>query len=175
MLQQCRHFQTNGSRCRQVALSDGPLCYYHRHRQPRRRRSLTQAQTRTQTHSANQTLDYGAIPVSEPEPLVDIIFPEDRASIQINLHSVLLALAHNRIDIRTANAMTWNIHASMTNLAHKPLLETEPAKSTQSRSTNEDSEGPTSGFSDVTSRPAIHTVQRIILTPDGDEIAPPTA
>lgn len=34
MLQQCRHFQTNGSRCRQVAVTGRPLCHYQQNRQP---------------------------------------------------------------------------------------------------------------------------------------------
>ncbi len=64
--------------------------------------------------------------------------------------------------------MTWNIQASMTNLGRKPLIETEPVSSPQSRATDQDA-----GFSDLGSRPASRSVQLIILTPEGDEIAPP--
>jgi hypothetical protein len=154
MQQLCRHVQTNGARCRQLALRSQPLCYYHQNRQPRRRRSILQPQTQFQTQL--QTLDYGSIPVTQPEICepIQVLFPEDRASIQINLFRVLEALASNRIDLRTANSMTYNIQVSMSNLAHKPLIESQPANAPESA--------------------AAPIVQRIILTPEGDELAPPT-
>src|SRR5271168_4304825 len=50
------------------------------------------------TQTPTQTLDYGAIPVSEkpaPQlyPPIELEFPEDRASIQINLYRIADALA----------------------------------------------------------------------------------
>ncbi len=73
------------------------------------------------------------------------VFPEDRASIQTNLFLVLQAFNQRKIDTRTANSMTYNLQVSMTNLGKNPLLDSS----------------------------AEDTVQRVILTPDGDEIAPP--
>jgi hypothetical protein len=177
MLQQCRHIFTGGRRCRQVALNDRPFCYYHQNRQPRRRRSLTRAAAPT------QTLDYGAIPVSHPEPrpIVDIVFPEDRAAIQLNLYNILQAQASNRIDTRTANSMTWNQQVCMANLARNPLIETEPARPAQTRSGNTDSSDFTDPDTGITytdsgsssSRSVSRPITHVILTPDGDEIAPP--
>ena len=69
MFQQCRHIQTNGSRCRQVALNERSFCYYHRNRQPRRRRSIIRAQPHTATY------DYGAIPVADCAAALQIQAP----------------------------------------------------------------------------------------------------
>lgn len=77
--------------------------------------------------------------------VIPFVFPEDRAAINYNLFLVNKALAESRIDTRTANAMTSNIRVAAINLARGPLLEPDPKE----------------------------TVQRVILTPDGEEIAPP--
>lgn len=77
--------------------------------------------------------------------VIPFVFPEDRAAINYNLFLVNKALAESRIDTRTANAMTSNIRAAAINLSRGPLLEPDPKE----------------------------TVQRVILTPDGEEIAPP--
>ncbi|HZD49477.1 MAG TPA: hypothetical protein VE178_12110 [Silvibacterium sp.] len=178
MFLQCRHIQTNGSRCRQIALNERPFCYYHQNRQPRRRRSMIRLQPHTQT----QTYDYGAIPVApQIQPPVDLLFPEDSASIQINLYRIAVAQAENRIDTRTANSMTWNQQVCLINLARKPLIEVEPARPASRRTTSHD-ESSDSDYSDSTtytdagSNPsctALRPLHRVILTPDGDEIAPP--
>jgi hypothetical protein len=77
--------------------------------------------------------------------------------------------------------MTWNQQVCLINLARKPLIDAAPAPApTRSRSYGTDSDPdsettysdpgcPTTGRSDLGSR----TVHRVILTPDGDEIAPP--
>ena len=76
---------------------------------------------------------------------IPFVFCEDRAAIQVNLQLVLQHLADGKIDTRTANAMTNTLRAARINLGKTPLLE-------------EDREA---------------TVQRVILTPEGEEIAPP--
>jgi len=171
MVNQCRHIRTSGTQCGMVAMRSRNFCYYHQNCQPRPVRSAL----RTRPHT--QTYDYGAIPVSEPaatpeiQPPVQLLFPEDRASIQINLYRIAVAQAENRIDTRTANSMTWNQQVSMANLGKTPLIEAAPAaaRSVSSRD-DEDSNSASSGSS--SSGP--HIVHRVILTPDGDEIAPPT-
>ena len=186
MYQQCRHIQTNGYRCRQIALSEKQFCYYHQNRQPRRRRSLTR------TPQPTQTYDYGAIPVAEPGqpqvqvqvlPAVELLFPEDTASIQINLYRIAVAQAENRIDTRTANSMTWNQQVCLINLARKPLLDAAPAPAptqirSRSHSTDDDSDDDSetgTRYYDPANPPqqVSRPVHRVILTPDGDEIAPP--
>ena len=77
--------------------------------------------------------------------VIPFVFPEDRAAINYNLFLVNKALAEGRIDTRTANAMTSNLRVAAINLNRGPLLEPDPKQ----------------------------TVQRVILTPDGEEIAPP--
>jgi hypothetical protein len=180
MNQLCRHIQTSGRRCRQVALTNGQFCYYHKNRQPRRRRSIV----RVDPHTHTQTYDYGAIPVSghpAPQilPPVQLLFPEDRSAIQINLYNIALAQAENRIDTRTANSMTWNQQVCLMNLARNPLIEAEPAAAApRSRSRNESSDESSDGepnYTDPSAPPPLvsYPVTRVILTPDGDEIAPP--
>ncbi len=177
MFQQCRHIQTNGYRCRQIALHERQFCYYHQNRQPRRRRSLIR------TPPATQTYDYGAIPVQEsgaPCPdsgtwvqqvlaPVELLFPEDTASIQINLYRIAVAQAENRIDTRTANSMTWNQQVCLINLARKPLLESVPAHVADTDAETETTHPDPSNPPTLISRP----VHRVVVTPDGDEIAPP--
>jgi hypothetical protein len=90
-----------------------------------------------------------------------------------------VAQAENRIDTRTANSMTWNQQVCLINLARKPLIESTPTAAptrSRSRDTSSDdssvttwSDPSTSAASTTVSRP----VHRVILTPDGDEIAPP--
>jgi hypothetical protein len=73
------------------------------------------------------------------------VFPEDRTAIQANQYLVMQALNEGRIDHRTANSYTSMLRACRINLGKTPLIE-----------------------------PDHHTaVQRVILTPEGDEIAPP--
>lgn len=73
-------------------------------------------------------------------------FPEDRAAIQTNLFLVLHAFNHRKIDSKAANFMTYNLQVCLSNLSKAgPLAPTDSAE----------------------------TVKRVILTPEGDEIAPP--
>lgn len=76
---------------------------------------------------------------------IPFVFPEDRASIQTNLFLVLHALAEGKIDNQTANVMTRTLRVAAVNLGKTPLIESDPEEA----------------------------VQRVILTPEGDEIAPP--
>jgi len=78
------------------------------------------------------------------EPLA-FAFPEDRAALQINYFAVLQALNDKRIDNRTANTMNRLLRSCEANLSHGPLAESKRE----------------------------NAVQRVILTTDGEEIAPP--
>src|SRR5277367_3662856 len=188
MVTQCRHIRTSGTQCGMIAMRSQNFCYYHQNSQPRPVRSTIRPRSHTQTPI--QTYDYGAIPVPPPIPLLDpptpqiqppvqLLFPEDRASIQINLYRISVAQAENRIDTRTANSMTWNQQVCMANLARQPLIEVAvPSQSrTQSRSRNTDSDDDSEiTYSDPSSSPSgpiSRPISRVILTPEGDEIAPP--
>jgi hypothetical protein len=88
---------------------------------------------------ARRPVAYGA---HDPLPLV---FPEDRASIQLDLALVLEALNHQKIDTTMANTMNRLLHSCSLNLGKGPLVDAE----------------------------AQDVVRRVILTPEGEEIAPP--
>ena len=77
--------------------------------------------------------------------IIPFRFAEDRTAIQLNLHLINQALMEGRIDVRTANAYTNNQRIALSNLRLGPLAET-----------NKD-----------------NAIRRVILTPEGDEIAPP--
>ncbi|WP_446742523.1 hypothetical protein [Silvibacterium acidisoli] len=85
-------------------------------------------------------------------PAVELLFPEDRVAIQTNLFRIADALAAGRIDLGTSNAMTYNMRAALSNLGQRPLL---PASSPAGEGASP------------------QPVARVILTPEGDRIAPP--
>ncbi len=157
MIQLCRHIRPEGTQCSAPALLNRRFCHYHEQFHLRPRRAGLQTASLAKTLDAT-TLEGGRLSLAEtdqlPHPPLEMLFPEDRASIQINLHRILDALAHNLIDLSTANAMTYNMRACMANLARKPLVET-----------------PQSAGGAEAANPRV--VQRVILTPEGDEIAPP--
>ena len=80
------------------------------------------------------------------------VFPEDHAALQLNAFITLQALTEGRIDVKTAHAMN-----SLLRTARLSFTQTTRAKS------NSESAAASAG-------PA---VQRVILTPEGEEIAPP--
>jgi hypothetical protein len=112
--------------------------------------------------------------VPEPRiyPPLELEFPEDRASIQINLYRIIDRLARGLMDRSTATALMYGMQVSQTNLGKTPLLEpAQPPSHSRSHDADADADSgcPRSGFSDLGPRP----VSRVILTPEGDEIAPP--
>ncbi len=76
---------------------------------------------------------------------IPFALPEDRAAIQLNLHLIALATIEGRIEPAIARALTYTYRACALNLAKGPLVDAD-------RDT---------------------TVRRVILTPDGEEIAQP--
>ena len=71
-------------------------------------------------------------------------FPEDRAAIQINYHLAVQSIAEGKLEPRQANAIINAYRAAATNLKAGPLV---PAR-------------------------LKHRVERVILTPDEEEVAP---
>ena len=99
-------------------------------------------------HAALKTAIAQCKPAPDPYGIhkpIPFVFPEDRAAIQLNLFMVLQALNDKSIDNRTANTMNRLLKSCEHNLGQTPLA-------------GESKE---------------NTVQRVILTPDGEEIAPP--
>jgi len=74
-----------------------------------------------------------------------LAYPEDRAAIQFNLTLVMQALNDHKIDSKTANSFDRLLRSCRLNLGNTPLLEPDTK----------------------------NAVQRVILTPEGEEIAPP--
>ncbi len=73
------------------------------------------------------------------------------------------------MDRSTATALMYGMQVAQTNLGKTPLLESAPAPHSRSRSQSDDD-------SDTSTQPAptpMRAVSRVILTPEGDEIAPP--
>ena len=190
MIQLCRRIFRNNRQCGQPAVNGSFFCRHHRDVKDWKRRSGLRSQIRIETPT--QTYDHGTIlvpdrvpnpPCSAPTyPPLDLEFPEDPAAILTNIYRVTTLLVQGHIDRPTANSVTYGMQVCLSALNGRPLFEpaaSAPARS-QSRSCDTDSDPdsettytdpgcPTSGRSDVGSRP----VHRVILTPDGDEIAPP--
>jgi hypothetical protein len=189
MVQSCRHIFAGNHQCAAPALRGQFYCRHHRGIHDWDRRSGLRSQikprnpTPTPTQTPTQTYDHGTILVPEPRvclPL-ELEFPEDRASIQINIYRVADYLARGLMDRSTATAIMYGMQVCQTNLGQRPLIETAPAPSqsrsqSRSNSSNADSEE----YSETTyydpsnpPTPVSRPVTRVILTPDGDEIAPP--
>ncbi len=99
-------------------------------------------------HAALKTAVAQCKPAPDPYGIhkpISFVFPEDRAAIQLNLFMVLQALNDKSIDNRTANTMNRLLRSCEHNLGQTSLA-------------GESKE---------------NAVQRVILTPDGEEIAPP--
>src|ERR1700758_2158773 len=73
------------------------------------------------------------------------LFPEARSAIQTNVFLVINAFNRRRIDAKAASVMIYGLQVCLSNLNKGPLAQAD----------------------------AENAVQRVILTPEGDEIAPP--
>ena len=193
MFQSCRHILEGNHQCGSPALKGQRYCRHHRGihdyqgRSGLRSRIRPQAAGQTAGPIPTQSYDHGTVLVPESRvapqthhPL-QLLYPEDRASIQANIYFIADYLARGLMDRSNATALMYAMQVAQTNLGKRPLLEPLAAPTpnhSQSRpntDTDSDSETtydpgcPTSGGSDVGLRP----VHRVILTPEGDEIAPP--
>jgi hypothetical protein len=86
-----------------------------------------------------------ALSLANPHMPIPFVYPEDRAAIQHNLYLVAMALAAKKISERTANTYAGIWRGCRTNLGKTPLIDS-----------NTDT-----------------AVRRVILTTEGDQIAPP--
>jgi hypothetical protein len=177
----CRHILASGHQCAGVALRGRNFCFHHNHLHIEKRSSSLRSQITLQPRT--QTYDLGTIPVPEsPEPVsrlpITLEFPEDPASILTNIYRVTSLLLAGHIDRPTANSVTYGMQVCLSALHGKPLI--EPVRTPQSRtrsqspSSSEDDDSETT-YSDPStpSAPVLRSVSRVILTPEGDEIAPP--
>jgi hypothetical protein len=182
MLPTCRHIFTSGCKCGSIALRGKNFCYHHDNLHIERRSSGLRSQIRTETPA--QAYDHGTILVPDPEtrPPVELEFPEDPAAILTNIYRVTTLLVQGHIDRPTANSVTYGMQVCLSALNGKSLFEpaaqAKPRSQSSSRSNSDNTE---SGYDSDTTyydpsdppKPVSRPVHRVILTPDGDEIAPP--
>lgn len=127
MIHLCRHILPGGKLCDQASVRGTLYCRHH---------STVKAAIERE-HAAPD-------PALAHTPLA-LVYPEDKAAIQLNLFLVLQALNHKRIDVRTANAMNRILRACEQNLRTGALVETNREK----------------------------VAQQVITLPNGDEIGMP--
>jgi len=177
MLQQCRRILTSGHQCRGIAMRRKNFCYHHNDLQ---RRSSGQRSQIQPTQTPTQTYDLGIIPVTTPPaamPPVTLEFPEDSTAILTNIYRVTNLLVQGHIDRPTANSVTYGMQVCLTALGGRSLFDPAPSHSRSRNTNSNDSDDDSdSGYSDPGSNPPgpiSRPISRVILTPDGDEIAPP--
>ena len=123
--------------------------------------------------STTEPSPYPRAPAPQVYPPIELEYPEDRVSIQTNLYRIADALARGRAERSTATALLYAMQVCQTNLGKRPLIEA-PSASRPSESQDRSQRGSQNEHTDQPAgRHALRTVHRVILTPDGDEIAPP--
>lgn len=95
--QTCSHVKVNGSLCQSPALQNDRFCYFHRDARQRYKR-----QVYNERHYKGLSL-----------PL-----PEDRESLQMSLHEVMLAVAKGRIDHKQAGLLLYGLQLAIVNAKH---------------------------------------------------------
>ena len=98
----CTHVKTDGVRCGSPAVSGTALCYHH-------------SAVKTALGKAQTMNEYGTCPLP-------FVFPEDRASMQINFFLLLGALNEGRIDLRTYHSFLSLLRAMARNLGKSGSL-----------------------------------------------------
>lgn len=152
MYQLCRHILPAGRRCTQPAVGGTVYCRHHQIIQRTKQASVLPARF---AH------------LHRPLPF---LFPEDRAAITANLFLVMRALDDRRISAQTAGVYNRLLRAAEQNLKPGPLHETPgEQKSAQptTRRNHKDS------WDDEEETTIDNTVQQVIITSEGEEIAPP--
>jgi hypothetical protein len=90
----CSHIKINGTLCRAIALKGDHYCYFHRDARERVKRQVRNAR--------------------HYEPIY-LPLLEDRESIQICLHEVMLAIIKQRIDIKQASLLLYSLQIATYN------------------------------------------------------------
>jgi len=105
----CTHRMTTGATCGSPAVSGTALCYHH-------------SAVKT---ALGKVVPVDRVPYGAHAP-IPFVFPEDRASLQINFFLLLQALNEKRIDQRTSTLMHRMLRSMSANLGTKPLAEDKP-------------------------------------------------
>ena len=97
----CDHLKEDGFYCKSPALRGRNYCYFHLKLRGRR---LNMARAR----------------ILDADQPVDFPFPEDMHAVQVTLAEVVNALAHKRIDHKTAGLVLYAMQQAAANLNHPP-------------------------------------------------------
>ncbi|MGB7191795.1 MAG: hypothetical protein WBD10_16780 [Acidobacteriaceae bacterium] len=98
----CTHIKTDGIVCGSPAVSGTELCYHH-------------SAVKTALGKVQSPNEFGVCPIP-------FVFPEDRASMQINFFLLLTAFNEGRIDVRTYNCMLSMLRSMARNLGKSGSL-----------------------------------------------------
>lgn len=126
MISLCRYILQGGNPCTQAAIGGENYCRHHL--------------VVRRTVAANQ-------PRPNPyriEKALPLVFPEDRAALQINLFLVMQGFNEGQIGPKSANIFAKLLHECAVNLKQGPLYGTDHE----------------------------NAVRRVVVTPEGEEIAP---
>jgi len=102
---QCTHVKTNGKVCGSPAVSGTAFCHHHS--------AVKMALGRVQPNAKAANGGFAPIP---------FVFPEDRASMQINFFLLLQAFNEGRIDLRTYRSMLSMLKEMAKNLGKSGSL-----------------------------------------------------
>jgi len=175
----CRHIKTSGIQCAGIALRGRNFCFHHDKLHIDRRSSALRSQIRSQPPM--QTYEHGTMLVPDREPVppypVSLEFPEEPAAILTNIYRVATLLLQGHIDRPTANSVTYGMQVCLSALSGKPLSgpAATPASTDAASGDSETDSDSGKRYYDPSNPPQhiSRPVHRVILTPDGDEIAPP--
>ncbi|HEX5234847.1 MAG TPA: hypothetical protein VFW25_05895 [Silvibacterium sp.] len=150
----CRHIFPAGRRCTQPAVTTTLYCRHHQ----TVKIILEKVKPTPAPHGLQQPLPF--------------VFPEDRAALQINFMIVLSALNDKRITLQTANGFNRILRSCAMNLKQGPLTAPLVEKNTEKPARRNPNEAWLTDDDDDSQQDLGGMVRNVILTPDGDEIAP---
>jgi hypothetical protein len=127
----CKHVKSSGARCRAVALTGHPFCFWHSriyrsHVEANRwYPNLYNAENCAEERKKNPDADWNFSGIRANYPDSDALPPlEDPESIQISISLILRALADSRIQHKQAALMLYALQIAANNVrAVKPAIE----------------------------------------------------
>ena len=127
----CKHIKSSGARCRAVALTGHPFCFWHSriyrsHVEANRwYPNLYNPENCAEERQKNPDTDWNFSGVRANYPDSDALPPlEDAESIQISISLILRALADSRIQHKQAALMLYALQIAANNVrAVKPAIE----------------------------------------------------
>jgi hypothetical protein len=129
-VQLCTHIKTDGVRCGSPAVAGSEVCFHH-------------SAVKTALGKVQPPNEFGVCPIP-------FVFPEDRASMQINFFLLLQAFNEGRIDLRTYNSMLGMLRSMARNLGKSGSLVEDREQGSELRAQEDGAQG--SGSSESTSQ-----------------------